>query len=199
MNTIPQILALDVGGFPSHWMSYEDYAYHFCKDNIAWIYGSEEHTLHGGKSRLTGLQSHIDMAPIVAIRGLNTNRKGGNTTRTPRKVTKRELFRRDHHMCAYCGHIFAEKKLEMEHIMPQSRGGPNSWDNLVTSCNGCNNFKRDRTPEEAGMKLLYTPYEPNRAEWLLLSNRRILADQMDFLLSKVPEESRAHQYVEKAA
>ena len=194
MNTIPAILALDIGGQASHWITYEDYATQFCKGNIAWIYGEEEHPIHGGTSRMTGEQSRIDMAPIVAIRGLNNGRRGTNTVRTPNKVSKRELFRRDNHTCAYCGNVFIESKLEMEHVIPDSRGGPASWSNLVSSCKRCNNHKRDRTPEEAGMKLLYVPYTPCRAEWLILSNRRILIDQMDFLRSQVKAKvSRIHQ------
>lgn len=66
--------------------------------------------------------------------------------------------------------------------MPASRGGASAWENCVTACEHCNHRKADRTPEEANMKLLAVPYTPNLAEYLILSNRRILADQMEFLL-----------------
>ena len=65
--------------------------------------------------------------------------------------------------------------------MPVSRGGLCVWENCVTACKHCNQRKDDRTPEEAGMKLIAVPYTPNLAEYLILSNRRILADQMEFL------------------
>lgn len=195
---LPKILALDVSGSPSHWMDYEEYATQYCKGNIAWAFGEEGFVIRGGHSRMTGEQSTIDMSSIVAIRGLHATR-GKSTFKAPKKVVKEALFRRDHHMCAYCGNVFTEAHLEMEHIIPESRGGPGSWTNLVTACSGCNNFKRDRTPEEAGMELMYVPYEPNRAEWLILSNRRILADQMEFLLSKCPNHSRMHSLLKKAA
>jgi len=57
------------------------------------------------------------------------------------------------------------------------------WENCVTACRVCNQHKDDRTPDEAGMKLLAVPYIPNLAQYLILSNRKILADQMEFLLA----------------
>jgi 5-methylcytosine-specific restriction endonuclease McrA len=62
--------------------------------------------------------------------------------------------------------------------------------NVVTACRGCNQRKSGRTPEEARMQLLYAPYVPNKAEYLILSNRQILADQMDFLAQHVTSQSR---------
>lgn len=188
---LPKVLALDVSGYPSHWMSYEEYAAAFCKDGIAWAFGEDTFTLRGGISRMTGEQSKIGMSSIVAVRGLKVT-SGRGKLRAPGKVAKFELFRRDHHMCAYCGRVFEDSALEVEHVKPASKGGPTSWTNLVTACRPCNNFKSDRTPEQAGMELLYVPYEPNRAEWLILANRTILQDQMEYLLSRCPEHSRAH-------
>ena len=78
----------------------------------------------------------------------------------------------------------------MEHIVPSSKGGATSWMNLVAACKACNNRKANRTPEAAGMKLHYVPYVPNRYEAFILSNRKILADQMEFLLQGVPKSSR---------
>jgi len=67
--------------------------------------------------------------------------------------------------------------------------------NLVAACKACNNRKADRTPEAAGMKLHYVPYVPNRYEAFILSNRKILADQMEFLLQGVPKSSRMHMSI----
>ena len=64
--------------------------------------------------------------------------------------------------------------------------------NLVTACGPCNGRKADRTPEEAGMPLVYLPYVPSLHEDMILRGRRILADQMDFLLASVPRSSRLH-------
>ena len=62
--------------------------------------------------------------------------------------------------------------------------------NVVTACRHCNGHKRNRLPEESGMELLYAPYVPNKAEYLILTNRRILADQMEFLRQHVAAHSR---------
>ena len=62
--------------------------------------------------------------------------------------------------------------------------------NVVTACRHCNGHKRNRLPEESGMELLYAPYVPNKAEYLILTNRRIYADQMEFLRQHVAAHSR---------
>ena len=74
--------------------------------------------------------------------------------------------------------------------MPVSQGGRDIWMNVVTACRHCNQRKSGRTPEQAGMELLYAPYVPNKAEYLILCNRNILADQMDFLAQHVSAHSR---------
>jgi hypothetical protein len=62
--------------------------------------------------------------------------------------------------------------------------------NVVTACRHCNGSKRNRLPHESGMELLYAPYVPNKAEYLILTNRRILSDQMEFLRQHVASHSR---------
>jgi hypothetical protein len=89
--------------------------------------------------------------------------------------------------------MFTTARLTRDHIVPFSRGGKDTWMNVVTACRSCNESKSDRTPERAGMELIYLPYVPNRAEYLILTNRRILADQMEFLAQHVPVQSRLHQ------
>ncbi len=64
--------------------------------------------------------------------------------------------------------------------------------NVVTACRSCNERKGNRLLEEAHMQLLYAPYVPNRAEFLILANRRILVDQMEFLKQHVAAQSRVH-------
>lgn len=61
---------------------------------------------------------------------------------------------RDNFTCQYCGDPHPMRKLELEHVLPRSRGGRTAWDNVVMACTGCNSYKRDRTPEEAGMTLI---------------------------------------------
>lgn len=75
-------------------------------------------------------------------------------------LSRRALFQRDHHSCQYCGDKPAS--LEVEHIIPRAQGGKNHWLNVTTACRACNAKKRDRTPEQAGMKLLTKPFAPTR-------------------------------------
>lgn len=77
------------------------------------------------------------------------------------KFRKRVLFNRDNWRCQYCNHKVTKETAQIEHIYPESRGGKKTWINCVTACARCNSEKRDRTPEEAGMKLLSKPCQPN--------------------------------------
>jgi hypothetical protein len=65
--------------------------------------------------------------------------------------------------------------------------------NVVTACRHCNGIKRNRTPDESGLELVYVPYVPNKAEYLILTNRKILSDQMEFLLQHVSSQSRVFE------
>jgi len=82
------------------------------------------------------------------------------------RLSRKNIYMRDKHTCQYCGKRFDEKELTLDHIMPISRGGGNSWENLATSCFRCNNTKGNRTPAQAGMKLRSTPKQP---QWLPFS------------------------------
>lgn len=76
------------------------------------------------------------------------------------KLTRKTLYERDRNTCQYCGSKLKTDELNIEHIMPKSRGGQNTWENLVAACIDCNRKKGNRTPEEAGMKLIKSPKKP---------------------------------------
>lgn len=182
------ILVLDKCGQPLRWATVEEGIIHKAKDQIVWDIGEYEFTLHGGIARSTGDRSQLSVKSIIAIDGtIKTNPKSLAV------VTRRKLFGRDRNVCAYCGKHYEIGDLSMDHVTPSSRGGADSWTNLVTACLWCNQRKDDRTPEEAKMPLLYVPYTPNKYESMILSGRRILADQMEFLLGGVPQHSRLLQ------
>lgn len=71
---------------------------------------------------------------------------------------RKNVFRRDEHSCQYCG--ARSNDLTLDHVVPRSRGGPTSWENVVACCRACNAKKRDRTPKEARMLLRRKPYAP---------------------------------------
>ncbi|MGD9115784.1 MAG: HNH endonuclease [Dehalococcoidia bacterium] len=75
-----------------------------------------------------------------------------------RKMTRFEIFQRDHFTCQYCGRQTSQ--LTLDHILPRFRGGEHSWENVVSACIPCNRRKAGRTPKEAGMKLLSSPALP---------------------------------------
>lgn len=78
--------------------------------------------------------------------------------------TKRNIFLRDSFSCQYCGES-NPSLLTLDHVLPRSRRGKDTWENLVSSCFPCNSKKSNRTPEEAGMPLLKAPINPKDGLW----------------------------------
>lgn len=183
----PLILTLDANGMPHRWVSWQHAVFYYARDLVAWSAGDHSFTVRGGYSRATGLRSEIVANSIIAIRGRAVAARA--FAQVP-PLSNRELFHRDRHLCAYCGGEFAGVRLTRDHVVPVSQGGRDIWMNVVTACRACNQRKSGRTPEQAGLELLYAPYVPNKAEYLILCNRNILADQMDFLARHVPAQSR---------
>lgn len=79
--------------------------------------------------------------------------------------SRRGVLIRDSHTCAYCG----RRGSTIDHVLPQSRGGRNTWLNTVAACGPCNGKKADRTPEEAGMQLRFPPREVTRRDTLIVA------------------------------
>ncbi len=75
--------------------------------------------------------------------------------------TRRAVFIRDNFTCAYCGKFVKDSEATVDHVIPKSKNGKWCWENLVTCCSSCNQKKGNRTPEEAGMKLLFKPKKPS--------------------------------------
>jgi len=101
-----------------------------------------------------------------------------------RQVTNTFLFARDDYCCMYCGRHRGQLRdrdfLTRDHILPTSRGGGNTWNNVVTSCSPCNNRKGNRTPEEARMPLMTVPSEPNYVH-LVWAVRRVTEIQAKYV------------------
>jgi 5-methylcytosine-specific restriction endonuclease McrA len=110
------------------------------------------------------VRSHDDALPIVGgalrvPRVVHLHRYD----RTPRasvRLTRRNLMFRDAHQCQYCGKRPNLRELNIDHVVPRSRGGDDSWENLVTACRVCNLRKGWKTPDEAMMRLLRIPGPP---------------------------------------
>lgn len=182
-----QILVLDIAGNPTEWMSPADAALYYAAGKVSWDLGEETIVLRGGHDR-HGRQSRLTIRPVIAIAG-----SGMMTANLRHELPlgghNYLLFGRDRHTCAYCGGVFRHADLSRDHVLPRSRGGPDSWTNCVTACKPCNHAKGSRLVESF-RPLLYVPYAPCRNEHFILQGRRILADQMEYLCAKLPAHSR---------
>jgi 5-methylcytosine-specific restriction endonuclease McrA len=181
-----RVLSLDSSGRILDWMSWQDAVCLYVRDAVAWTLGDPCLTIHGGTNRDSGLQSLISLHPIVASRG---HARPSLMDPAP-ALTNAALFARDRMICMYCGEHFSRGELTRDHVNPLSKGGLDAWENCVTACLACNVYKGCRTPQQAAMPLLAVPYRPSWVEHLILSNRNILADQMDFLVNHLPKNRR---------
>lgn len=187
---IPSILKLDAGGQPVAWIRWQSAVTLYARERVCWEAGEERFRIFGGTCARTGARSSFEIGSIIAVADRTRKYASGIPL-----LTNRTLFQRDRNLCLYCGQQFHASKLTRDHIMPASRGGQSIWENCVTACERCNHRKANRTPEEANMKLLAVPYTPNLAEYLILSNRKILADQMEFLLHFAAKKQRCELHI----
>lgn len=193
MSRQVSILSVDISGMPMAWLSAQDAVHEIASGKVAWSLGDPIVIFHGGVNRLSGERSVITAPPIIAIEGSEKFSK--KMKAHPTLGDNQMLFERDLYTCAYCGHEFTERFLSRDHIVPKSRWpegkpGKNDWMNCVTACKPCNQKKDNLTLEEAGMELLYLPYRPCKYEEFLLTGRRIMFDQMQYLKAKLPKHSR---------
>jgi 5-methylcytosine-specific restriction endonuclease McrA len=97
-----------------------------------------------------------------------------------RKITRRAVFARDDWTCQYCG---ARSNLTVDHVVPRSKGGTSSWDNIVASCAPCNRRKGNALPRQAGMHLLKAPRTPSPHVFIHVASPTIPADWRQYLVA----------------
>jgi hypothetical protein len=170
-----QILRTDISGMPLEWVDYKEAARLYHTEQVAYTCGSLLYRLYGGTCAKSGLRGAAYTPPL------------NNQT----------LFRRDAYLCLYCGARFTYSLLSRDHVTPFSRGGQDTWGNVVSACRRCNNAKASRTPEQAGMELLAVPFTPTYAEYIFLKGRRVLADQMEYLIAHFPRYSPLHERMQR--
>jgi 5-methylcytosine-specific restriction endonuclease McrA len=185
------VLRTDVAGMPLEWIDYRSAASLYHAGQVAYTCGSPIYTLRGGYCALTGLRSIIQVSSIIATVG-DTYAHERNSERYTPPLNNRTLFRRDANVCMYCADRFRTSELTRDHVKPISQGGGDIWTNVVTACRRCNNHKGGRRPEQANMQLVAVPFTPTYAEYIYLKGRRVLADQMQYLLSHFPRKSPLH-------
>jgi 5-methylcytosine-specific restriction endonuclease McrA len=182
-----RVLSLDASGRILDWISWQDAACLYVRDAVAWTLGDPCLIVHGGHNRQLGRQSLLELHPIIA----STGHCRDHAIDPAPALTNTALFARDRHLCLYCGDHFNRGELTRDHVLPISKHGKDEWENVVSACLACNLKKSNRTPQQANMPLLAVPYRPSWVEHLILSNRNILADQMQFLVSHLPRQRRA--------
>lgn len=192
-----QVLRTDIAGMPLEWIGYQDAVRLITLGQVSYSLGSTVYRIHGGINAVSGTRSFIDVDAIVATMGTHPHAHLFADSYTP-PLSNQALFRRDQHLCLYCGAQFPRSLLSRDHVNPLSQGGIDTWGNVVTSCKRCNNHKAGRTPEQSGMELLAIPFTPTHAEYVYLQGRRILADQMEFLLAHFPRNSLLRKRVQHA-
>jgi 5-methylcytosine-specific restriction endonuclease McrA len=187
-----QILRTDVAGMPLEWVNYQDAVRLYHLEQVAYACGTTLYRVCGGINARTGRQSRIDLNSIIATHGNKHALVKARDKYVP-PLNNPALFRRDALLCMYCGEQFAAMDLSRDHVTPLSQHGTDSWNNVVTACKRCNNHKAGRRPEEARMELLAVPFTPTHAEYIYLQGKRVLTDQMEFLLAHFPRSSPLHE------
>lgn len=181
-----RILRLNIAGKPLEWLHWQEAATLHARGLVGWTLGDPLYTLRGGTSRQLGKPSELTLYPIIACEG-----KINPKPRAAPPLTNRALFRRDQHLCLYCGNSFGDGQLTRDHVIPISRGGKNRWSNVVSACRRCNQHKGSYLLNECSMELLALPYVPNHAEYLaLINSTRIRGDQMEFLRAQFSKNAR---------
>lgn len=92
------------------------------------------------------------------------------------RLTRQNIFLRDKNMCQYCGKRFKKSDLNIDHVVPMSRGGKTTWENVVCSCLSCNNKKGGHTPKQAKMTLIQRPEKPPHSIFMHIAPRPNLLD-----------------------
>ena len=105
-----------------------------------------------------------------------------------RKITRRAVFARDNWTCQYCG---SRQQLTVDHVVPRSKGGGSTWDNIVAACAPCNRRKGDSLPRQAGMILAHPPRTPNPDIFIQVASPRIPATWQQYLSAKAADSLAA--------
>jgi 5-methylcytosine-specific restriction endonuclease McrA len=133
------------------------------------VFAGKAEVLHADEGELRSTSIVIRLPSIVRMLYFINRRR-------PRvALTKKNVLLRDEYRCAYCG-AKGDRAMTVDHVLPSSRGGRSAWENLVACCAACNNRKRDRTPEEAGMPLRVKPREPRHIPYVVIK-RHTAADE----------------------
>lgn len=154
------------------------------KTAMAYYFDTDNTVLETYKDQFVyGVKKAIPLPAVIMVDSFNVRQ-------SRIKFKAETMFIRDGYRCSYCGEKFPVSKLEVEHIMPKSRGGATSWLNCTTACRDCNGAKSNRTPEEACMSLLFPPYVPRYdMDFFMKWNGFVYDEWKAWIPEKAPRES----------
>ena len=132
--------------------SFEPLAVCRARRAIVLMYQGKAEMLEDGHGFVHTIDDELPLPSVIRLASMVRR------PRRERKLTRYEIFNRDNYTCQYCG--VQSRHLTLDHVMPRYRGGPHTWENVVSCCAPCNRHKAGRTPREAHMKLLKTPGPP---------------------------------------
>lgn len=146
-----EVVAVENGAYNSYnfdsWVEVSQFKHHFEPHKHDWV---------------STVRFQVAVPRVVRLLGYD---------RLPRaqvKLNRRNLFARDRNRCQYCGKKFSTTELSIDHVVPRSQGGKNTWENIVCSCIRCNTRKGGRTPDQAHMKLIQPAVKPRRSPVLTI-------------------------------
>jgi 5-methylcytosine-specific restriction endonuclease McrA len=123
--------------------------------------------LYLGKAELIAAKDGLELHSVTMTMPFPSIVRLALYVRVPFKkiiLSRKNILRRDGHRCLYCGR--GDVPLTVDHVLPLSRGGEETWENLVSACVKCNNKKGDRTPEETHMPVRRRPMRPNHVTFI---------------------------------
>ena len=191
-NLSQEVLRTDVSGMPLEWIDYRDAVRLHFMGQVAYAFGQQLFRLRGGTNASTGRRTVVEVSSIIATLGHSHNPGNVRVGYVP-PLNNETLFKRDAHICMYCGLRFLSNQLSRDHVTPLSRGGRDAWNNVVTACRSCNNLKAWRTPEQAKLQLIAIPFTPSYAEYIYLKGVACWPTEMEYLRAHFPRSSPLHQ------
>jgi len=129
-------------------------------DGAGWFAFSKDLETAPGSRVIRTVSQQVVVPTVLLLRGYD------RMLMQEMKFNRQNLLERDDFRCQYCGKNFPVKELNMDHVVPRDRGGRTSWENVVISCIKCNSKKSNRSPKEAGMRLLKEPKRPPRRPFM---------------------------------
>ncbi len=133
--------------------SYEPLSICRVRRAVVLLYQNKAEMLENGSGFIHSASREFPVPSVIRVAAMIKR-----PSRSEKKLTRLEVFKRDHYTCQYCGK--ETRQLTLDHVIPRHQGGPHTWENVVSACVPCNRRKAGRTPQEAGMRLVCHPVQP---------------------------------------